>query len=88
MFQHLVFIGSDEFSIVLIVHCVKVLINPVDIEIKLIFDVVERLEVVVHSQQTRHECLLGIFDSRRDLLLMYLFITIVIWEKDNLLFSF
>jgi hypothetical protein len=88
MFQHLVFIGSDEFSIVLIVHSVKVLINPVDIEIKLIFDVVERLEVVVHSQQTRHECLLSIFDSRRDLLLVYLFITIVIWEKDNLLFSF
>jgi hypothetical protein len=86
--EHLIFICSDEFSIVFVMHCVEVLIDPVDIEVELIFDLVERLEVIVHCEQTRYESLLCLFNSRRNHLLMLLFITFVIWQKDNLLFIF
>lgn len=47
--QHLVLIDVYELPVVLVVYCVKVLIDPVHVQIQLVFDMVEGLQFIVHG---------------------------------------
>jgi hypothetical protein len=47
--QHLVLIDVYELPVVLVVHSVKVLIDPVHVQVQLVFDMVEGLQFIVHG---------------------------------------